>query len=97
MRASLEEELTLPAIAAAAGCSPRQLQLLFRQQLDTTPMALLRQLRLEAANTRLRAGHYHNVTDAAYALGFSNLGRFAAAFRARFGYTPQQALLGRFI
>ncbi|GAB4065411.1 helix-turn-helix transcriptional regulator [Ancylobacter sonchi] len=90
LHANLEQPLTLEAIAAAAGCSPRQLQLAFRSHLATTPMAMAKRLRLEMAEARLRSGQYRNVTDAALALHFSNLGRFAAEFRALFGYSPHQ-------
>ncbi|MCB4771836.1 AraC family transcriptional regulator [Ancylobacter sp. Lp-2] len=92
IHANLEQPLALEAIAAAAGCSPRQLQLAFRSHLDTTPMAMAKKLRLEMAEARLRSGQYRNVTDAALALHFSNLGRFAAEFRALFGYSPHQVV-----
>ncbi|GLK84423.1 helix-turn-helix transcriptional regulator [Ancylobacter defluvii] len=92
IHANLEQPLTLEAIAIGAGCSPRQLQLVFRKHLGTTPMGMAKKLRLEAAEARLRSGHYRNVTEAAVALHFSNLGRFAAEFRALFGYAPHQVL-----
>jgi AraC-like DNA-binding protein len=90
MHANLENPITLADMASAARCSPRQLQLTFRSCFGTTPMAMLKRLRLEAAATRLANGDCHSVTDAALSVGYSNLGRFAREFRRQFGSRPSE-------
>jgi AraC-like DNA-binding protein len=91
IHANLENRITLTDMAGAARCSPRQLQLTFRSCFGTTPMAMLRKLRLEAAATRLAKGDCQSVTDAALSVGYSNLGRFARDFRRQFGSRPSEA------
>jgi len=78
-------------VAAAAGCSVRTLNAVFRHFRDTTPLAALHTIRLE----QVRAELNHNVTGAtigevARRFGFTNSGRFAAAYRRRFGESPAE-------
>ena len=78
-------------IARAAGVSVRAVQSTFRDLLDTTPMNYVRDRRLEAAREDLlRYGPGDGVTIAMVASdwGFSNAGRFATAYRQRFGEPP---------
>lgn len=96
MRENAGRNLSLGDIAAAAGCSIRSLQLAFRQWRDTTPMAMLRDLRLDAARTALTSGeHLGSVAEIARAQGFTHLGRFAASYRQRFGEYPSETQRGR--
>jgi AraC-like DNA-binding protein len=53
MRVNACEPLTIEAIADAAGCSIRALQLAFRRFRGTTPMAGLQRIRLEAARAEM--------------------------------------------
>jgi AraC-like DNA-binding protein len=92
MRASLDEPIDLDDIAGRAACSPRRLQMAFRVTYGITPMAMLRKMRLELAEKRLRAGECTNVTELAQSLGFGNPGRFAGEFRRQFGVLPSQIL-----
>ena len=63
-------------------------------------MAYLRQVRLQRADADLRAaadaavGAGRGVAAIASRWGFTNFGRFAAAYRARYGRTPSEALRG---
>ncbi|AVH57828.1 MULTISPECIES: AraC family transcriptional regulator [Streptomyces] len=88
---------TLADLAAAARVSPRALQEAFRQHLDTTPLGYLREIRLKRAHedllTAARDGSA-TVSDVAYRWGFSNLGRFAAYYRERYGHPPSTTLNG---
>jgi AraC-like DNA-binding protein len=96
MRANPREPLAIEAIADAAGCSIRALQLAFRRFRDTTPMAALQRLRLEAARTEiLRAGPAQSLTRIAAEHGFSNPSRFAQLFRRTYGAYPSEALRAR--
>ena len=96
MEEHLGEPLTVAQIAAAARMSPRGLQASFRREQGTTPMAHLRSLRLEAAHTQLLASDAATTTVAQIAArwGFTHPGRFAAAYRERYGCNPG-ATLGR--
>ncbi len=83
------QPISVPDIAAAAGCGARALQLAFRRFRDTTPLAALQEARLWAVRAALGA------SDAPASLiarefGFSNASRFRAAFRKRFGEDPRE-------
>ncbi|AAV96189.1 transcriptional regulator, AraC family [Ruegeria pomeroyi DSS-3] len=91
MQAHLADPLTLSQIAAAAGTSPRNLQLGFSQLLEMTPLAYLRVLRLNYARYLLRESPPQvTIASIAGAAGFSHLGRFSAQYAARFGEGPSQ-------
>ncbi len=96
MRANTGEPLTIEAIANAAGCSVRALQLAFRRFRGITPMAALQRLRLEAARTEmLRADRAQSLARIAAEHGFSNPSRFAQLFRRTYGAYPSEALRAR--
>lgn len=85
---------TVVELAARVCVSPRSLQQGFRRSLNTTPMAYLREVRLEKVREDLltAAPGTDSVTEAATRWGFVHLGRFAAAYRAAFGEHPSQTL-----
>jgi AraC-like DNA-binding protein len=89
--AHLGQDITVAQIAAAARMSPRGLQAAFRREKDTTPIAHLREARLEAAHRDLLAADpTTGATVAAIAdrWRLHHRGRFAAAYRARYGQDP---------
>ncbi|SMD25274.1 AraC family transcriptional regulator [Kibdelosporangium aridum] len=86
---------TVADLAAFAGVSARSLHAAFRRQLGSTPMSYVRKRRLEHAHDELlsldpAAGI--KVIDVALRHGFTHAGRFAAAYRARFGESPSATL-----
>lgn len=96
IEANAELELTLSDIAHAAYVTPRALQLAFRSQLDTTPMAHLRSVRLARARDDLlaaTAGDGRTVTAIAARWGFTN-SRFNHLYRAAYGEHPSRTLRG---
>jgi AraC-like DNA-binding protein len=96
MCANAREPLTIEAIANAAGCSVRALQLAFRSFRGTTPMASLQRIRLEAARTEmLRADRDQSLARIAAEHGFSNPSRFAQLFRRTYGAYPSEAAKAR--
>lgn len=95
MDAHVAEDITVADIAAAAHVTVRAVQLAFRRHLDTTPMAYLRRMRLQAAHEQLCATSPESgqtVTAIAARWGFAHPGRFAAAYRRAYGRSPSAAL-----
>jgi len=89
MRAHADEAMTIQQIARVAGVGPRALQLAFRRLRGTSPRAMLEHIRLERARSRLSSlDPAMSVTEVALLSGFAHLGRFAAAYRARFKENP---------
>ncbi|MCB1404814.1 MAG: AraC family transcriptional regulator [Rhodobacteraceae bacterium] len=93
MLAQIDQPLAIEDVATAVGVSARALQLAFRRFRDTTPMAFLRDARLDRAHADLQAARPGtSVTEVAMRWGFGHFGRFAGIYRARFGCTPRQTL-----
>jgi AraC-like DNA-binding protein len=93
----LAEPISLGDLADNAQMSPRSIQTGFREDLDTTPIAFIRDRRLDAVRRTLLAanpGEGVNVTQAATRWGFTHLGNFSIVYRQRFGETPSQTLRG---
>jgi AraC-like DNA-binding protein len=81
-------------LARAISLGVRQLQALFAREHHTSPMEMLRDIRLERAHQLLTEGigQHLSVTDVALRCGFSHLGRFSGSFRDRFGELPSEML-----
>lgn len=89
MREHSGRPVHLSEIAAAAGCSLRTLHAAFRSFRDTTPLAAFQRIRLEAVRAWLEAGGPAlRAAEVARAFGFTNAGRFKAAYLRRFGVPP---------
>lgn len=89
LHANLCEPLRVEDIAREAGLNVRSLQIGFKAAFGMSPMRYLRDVRLDAARYRLaRRRNRENVTEVAYSVGFSHLGRFSKDYRARFGVNP---------
>jgi len=96
MRSKAEEPLTVEAIANAAGCSVRALQLGFRRFRGMSPTEALRRVRLELAyQVIMRSDGSASVWEVATRYGFSNLGRFANQYLRAFGEYPSMTLRHR--
>lgn len=89
-----DQPLTAADIARAAYVSVRAVQIAFRRQLDTTPMAYLRRVRLDRAHRDLVAADpaQETVTAVAARWGYAQPSRFAADYRAAYGHHPHQTL-----
>lgn len=88
---------TVSALAACSYVSVRSLQQGFRAHVGTTPMAYLREVRLRRAHEDLLESDPSVATVASIALdwGFTNMGRFAAAYTARYNELPAATLRRR--
>lgn len=91
MRANLDKPLVIAEVALACHTSVRSLQGGFREFRDTTPLAYLRQLRLEAVRAELvDPSGSRPVAEIAVKWGFAHLGRFSAEYREAFGELPSE-------
>jgi AraC-like DNA-binding protein len=90
MESRLAAPITLEDLARAAGVSVRTLNELCRRQLGQPPMAILRDVRLDAVRATLAADPSASVTGVALDCGFGHLGRFAGYYRKRFGELPSR-------
>ncbi|CPT65603.1 helix-turn-helix domain-containing protein [Mycobacteroides abscessus] len=80
-------------MAQVAGVSVRRLQEGFRAYLGVTPRELLADIRLARVREELLHGTENaTVTGVAMRWGFTHTGRFAAAYRRKYGEPPSQTL-----
>ncbi len=88
---------TAGELAGIAGVGVRVLQESFKQHVGVSPMTYLRRLRLDGVHDELSRGDpwQINVSEVAVRWGFTHLGRFAGAYRSRFGVSPSQTLRER--
>ena len=89
-----ERAFSVAELAALGGMSVRSLQEGFRRHVGCAPMNHLQEVRLTRANQALRRADPSRTTVAAIAhrWGFAHLGRFASAYRTRFGEPPSETL-----
>jgi len=94
MHAEPWQQFTAADLAGIAGVGVRVLQESFRQHVGMSPLAYLRRLRLEGVHAELLRGDpwQMTVSEVAHRWGFTHLGRFAGAYRARYGVSPSQTL-----
>jgi AraC-like DNA-binding protein len=98
LEARLAEPPSLEELSKLVGVSQFYLSRIFSQEMRTTIPQFLRQIRMEKAATLLQA-RTHNVTEAAFAVGYSSLGHFSKNFCEVMGCCPtlypQAKSLGR--
>jgi TolB-like protein/tetratricopeptide (TPR) repeat protein len=93
MRNNLATHLSDSMIATAAGVPERTLRRQFRAFTGHSPVALHRNMRLDAARRALQDNLSDmDVTPVAAAHGFGNFGRFTAQYRRRFGELPSETV-----
>jgi AraC-like DNA-binding protein len=97
MHAEPWRQFTAGDLAAIAGVGVRVLQESFRQHVGMSPLTYLRRLRLDGVHAELsRSDPWQvSVSDVAYRWGFTHLGRFAGAYRERYGVPPSSTLRER--
>lgn len=83
----------LSDLAKQVGVSDRTLQRGFRELFGTTVFKYLHNLRMEQAAQLLRSQEMQ-VSEVAYAVGYSHLGHFTEAFKRKFRMTPKQCQKG---
>jgi len=93
LEANATEPITVSDVVKECGCSRRSLFASFRQHRGYTPLQFLKEARLKSAREALlRSSPDESVSSVALACGFSHLGRFAEAYRKRFGEKPSETM-----
>jgi len=87
LECKLQQPWNLPALARLAGYSPAQFNRLCLQQLATTPVKKLRQLRMQRAKALLKSSKL-NLSDIANAVGYNDVFNFSSAFKREVGIAP---------
>jgi len=88
-----DQPITIEALAMATGVSTRTLFHSFKKARGYSPMALVKQIRLQKAKQMLSTPQADtSVTGIAYACGFGNLGHFAHDYLQKFGERPSDTL-----
>jgi AraC-like DNA-binding protein len=96
MRANLGEPVTVSDLVQLCECSRSTLFAAFRNAKGYSPMEFLTEERLQAARRDLMSpGEITSVSSTALECGFVHLGRFARAYRDRFGEAPSRTLRSR--
>jgi len=92
--ANLDTAITRDDLADIVGVSIRSLSRAFDKKYGTSPMAFVRQRRLDACYSRLRGSESGTttVTDVAMSYGFDHVGKFAIAYKKAFGESPSASL-----
>ena len=87
LRERLAQPPTLEELGREVGVSQFYLSRIFSQEARMTIPQYLRRVRMERAAELLRDGR-HNVTEAAFAVGYSSLGHFSKSFCEVLGCCP---------
>ncbi len=87
MFSHLADPLSPEQIAAQVGCSPRQLQRLFNDQLGSSMMEFYREMRLRKADELVQQTAL-SMLDVALVTGFASAAHFSRLYAARFGMAP---------
>lgn len=96
MREHIDETVTLLDLSQACGMRSRSLINAFEAITGFSPMQYLKRLRLSAAHRTLLLADPRStrVIDVATESGFWHMGHFASDYRAMYGESPSQTLLG---
>jgi len=89
IHAHWDQPLTVEDVAAACGVSVRSVFARFKQRRGLSPMAYVREVRLEQAKQLLLQGDGEvSVIGVAMRCGFASFGHFAKRYKDRFGELP---------
>jgi AraC family transcriptional regulator, ethanolamine operon transcriptional activator len=94
IRAHLKEPLSILQICRKVGVSRRQLEYAFNTTFGVGPTEYIRLARLNQIRRRLQSARASDrtVTEIAFDVGVTHLGRFAQSYRLLFGETPYRTL-----
>jgi AraC-like DNA-binding protein len=96
IEAHWDQPITIEELARVTSASTRSLFHQFKRTRGQSPMAFVKELRLEHARDTLgRTDAGPSVTETALACGFTNLGHFASDYFKRFGERPSDTIKRR--
>jgi len=84
-------ELTRPYLASELSVSERHLTRCFQHELGISPISYLNRYRIQRAKALLDQG-ISNITEVAFAVGFSSSNYFGRVFKDEIGRTPREYL-----
>ena len=91
IHAHFDQSVSLEDLVVVSGVPGRTLHQHFRDFKGVSPMAYLRNVRLDRAREALlQADGEARITDIAMESGFNHLGRFSIQYRERFGESPSE-------
>ncbi|AVA21315.1 GlxA family transcriptional regulator [Rhizobium sp. NXC24] len=90
MEQNIAEPISISTVASRISLSRRQIERLFRQELNRSPVNYYRELRLDRARLLLMQSEMQ-VIDVAIACGFVSTSHFSKVFRDAFGMAPRDA------
>lgn len=90
MQDTVEAPLSIPALARAAGCTQKTLELKMASALQATPQAVYQRVRLTRAR-QLAMDSDLPISEIAHRCGYENASAMTRAFRALFGCSPSEA------
>lgn len=94
MEAHIEDPLPMDRVAAEVGLSPRQLQRMFKDYMNMSPIQHYLQLRLRRARELLLQTNM-SIMNITVACGFQSSCHFSKSYRAQFGQAPSNERRGR--
>ncbi len=86
---NLEEPLTIAQVAEQVAVSPRQLERVFQQAVQQSPLQYYRGLRMQAARQRVIYSS-ESLTEIAHSVGYASSSTMARHYRAAYGVLPQE-------
>ncbi|KAF1051507.1 MAG: HTH-type transcriptional regulator CdhR [Stenotrophomonas maltophilia] len=89
MSANIEEPLSQEQISQYVGRSKRQIERLFREQLDTTPVRYYLELRITESRRLLQHSDLP-ILEVGLACGFVSPSHFSKCYTAFYGYSPSR-------
>lgn len=89
LNSHIKENLSLADMAELNAMSESKLKLLFREQLNTSPLAYFQQLKLEEAK-RLLHNFNLSITEISEELGFASIHYFSRFFKKHIGASPKE-------
>lgn len=93
IEAHWNKPITVETLARVTSASARSIFRHFRSSRGVSPLAFVKQVRLQRAKEMLeRADLNPSVTETAVACGFGNFGHFASAYFKRFGERPSETI-----
>lgn len=90
MEQHVEDLLPIDSIASLISLSRRQMERLFRENMQMSPSEAYTRIRMEAAMRMVVSQPTRPLIDIALAVGFEGLSHFTRRFRANFGKSPSE-------